>query len=211
MREKISQILFAYWNGVRGNRIAPKRFEIEPSSIAAILPDTFILERTGAETMRFRLAGTRLCEAFGAEFRGANFVDFFGPEDRSTLNRQFAVIARQGAAGLFMLEAETASAKVARFEILILPLVHTRDIVDRFLGSMAPDKAHSWLGIEPIAKQRLLSAELIWPDGRPHAMIDNSSRQSPFMPHMRTARIVRSDRRHFRVYDGGLAKTDDDL
>ena len=210
MKEKTNKILYAYWNGVRGNRVAPKRFEIEPSSIAAILPDTFILERGDAGTMRFRLAGTRLCEAFGTEFRGANFADFFGPEDRATLNRQFAVIARQGAGGLFGLEAETASAKIAHFEILILPLIHTRDIVDRFLGAMSPDKAYPWLGIEPISKQRLVSAELIWPDGRPHAMIDNSSRQSPFMPHVRNARIVRSDRRHFRVYDGGLAKTDDD-
>lgn len=210
MKEIPSQLIYAYWNDVRGDRMAPKRFEIEPSRIAAILPDTFILERVDGETARFRLAGTRLCESFGTEFRGANFYDFFGAEDRATLKRQFSVIARQGAVGLFALEAETAAGKVARFEIVVLPLVHTRDSVDRFLGAVSPDKAYPWLGTEALGKQRLISNELIWPDGRPHALIDQARRQAPFPAHMRTARIVRSDRRQFRVYDGGLNKNNDD-
>ena len=65
MREAISQTLYGYWNDIRAGRLAPKRFEIEPSQIAGMLPDTFILERIDNETSRFRLAGTRICEAFG--------------------------------------------------------------------------------------------------------------------------------------------------
>lgn len=34
-------------------------------------------------------------------------------------------------------------------------------------------------------------------------------RQAPFLPQIRKSRIVRSDRRQFRVYDGGLDKTED--
>jgi hypothetical protein len=40
----------------------------------------------------------------------------------------------------------------------------------------------------------------------------DSQRQAPFKPHIRKSRIVRSDRRQFRVYDGGLndpAEADD--
>ena len=190
--------------------MAPKRFEIEPSCIAGILPDTFILERIDPETTRFRLAGTRICEAFGAEFRGRNFFDLFQQEDRTTLQRQFSVIARRGAAGVFGVDAETAAGKAAQFEITVLPLVHTRDVVDRFLGAIAPYKVQPWFGTEAIVKQKLVSNELVWPDGRPHALIDSSSRQSPFLPHIRTARIVHSDRRHFRVYDGGLSLNKDE-
>ncbi len=91
MRDAVSQHLYTYWNEIRGSRLAPKRFEIEPSRISAILPDTFVLERIDTATSRFRLAGTRICEAFAAEFRGLNIMDMFGDEDRITLERQCAV------------------------------------------------------------------------------------------------------------------------
>ena len=208
MRDAINKALYAYWNEIRGDRLAPKRFEIEPSRIAGILPDTFILERNDQETSRFRLAGTRMCETFGAEFRGVNFFELFGPEDRITLQRQFSVIARQGAVGLFTIESKTAGDLAIRSEILLLPLVHMRDTVDRFLGALGHIDRPTWLGHEPLVTTRLLTNGLIWPDGRPHAMIDNVHRQTPFLPHVREARIVRSDRRQFRVYDGGLVKPD---
>lgn len=205
MKDSVSRTLYAYWNDVRGTRLAPQRFEIEPSRIAGILPDTFILERIDNATSRFRLAGTRICESFGAEFRGVNVFDLFGDEDRITLQRQFSVIARQGAAGLFTISAETATGLNARFEMLLLPLVHTRETVDRFIGGLGPLERYPWLGTAPLVTKKILAHELIWPDGRPHAMIDNLHRQTPFLPHLREARIVRSDRRQFRVYDGGLA------
>lgn len=209
MREPVSQSLYAYWNEIRNDRIAPKRFEIEPSQLAAILPDTFILERVDGATSRFRLAGTRICEAFGAEFRGVNIFDLFGAEDRLTLQREFSVIALHGAVGEFTLAAETANGDPARFEMLLLPLVHTRDIVDRFVGSIVPIDRQPSLGLAPISAVRIEAHRLIWPDGRPHAMIDNMHRQSPFIAERREARIVRSDRRQFRVYDGGRDRTDE--
>lgn len=211
MKEAISQQLYAYWNSMRGDRLAPKRFEIEPSQIAKILPDTFILERMDQETSRFRLAGTRICEAFATEFRGVNIFDLFTLEDKTTLQRQFSVIARQGAVGVFEIEGETESGHKARFEILVTPLMHTREVVDRYLGSICPINAPAWLGCEPIVKRRLLTHDLHWPDGRPHTMTDAlASRQTPFLPHVRNARLVRVDRRQFRVYDGGLAGIVDD-
>ena len=64
---------------------------------------------------------------------------------------------------------------------------------------------------ERLKLKRLVAHELIWPDGRPHSVVDKVDRQVPFLPHIRTARIVRADRRQFRVYDGGLTKTEGDL
>lgn len=209
MREAVSQSLYAYWNEIRGDRIAPRRFEIEPGRIGQILPDTFVLERVDTATSQFRLAGTRICEAFAIEFRGLNIMDLFGEEDRITLQRQLSVIARQGAVGDFVVSAETATGKRVRFEMLLLPLVHTRDTVDRFLGSLVPMDRVAWLGHEPLVFSRLSVTDLLWPDGRPHAVIDNMHRQTPFHPHIREARIVRSEHRQFRVYDGGLSKPDE--
>ena len=55
----------------------------------------------------------------------------------------------------------------------------------------------------PITAQRLKHFSLIWPDGRPHALIAKSDRQAPFLREPRYVRVVRSDRRSFRVYEGG--------
>jgi hypothetical protein len=211
MREPVTQTLYGYWNDIRAGRLAPKRFEIEPSQIAGFLPDTFILERVDTVTSRFRLAGTRICETYGIEFRGMNFFDLVGAEDRITLQRQFSVIARQGAAGLFTLKLETATGKTQEAEMLLLPLMHMRETVDRILGSLAIVKRQPWLGHEPIVKTSIVEHKLIWPDGRPHAMIDNAHRQAPFLPNMSEARIVRGGRRQFRVYDGGLGQTEDEI
>jgi hypothetical protein len=210
MREPISQALYGYWNDIRAGRIAPKRFEIEPSQIAAMLPDTFILERIDSSTARFRLAGTRICDTFGIEFRGLNVFDMFGEEDRITLQRQIAVIARHGAVGVFSLECRTAEKRVVRMELLLLPLIHMRDTVDRFLGSIAIVDRPQWIGHEPIVQSTITANDLVWPEGRPHAMIDGLHRQTPFLPQMQEARIVKSDRRQFRVYDGGRMTMDDE-
>ncbi len=210
MKEPVSQQLYAYWNSVRGDRMAPKRFEIEPSRIAAILPDTFILEAIDSATARFRLAGTRICEAFSAEFRGENFYELFPSLDRAELRAQVATIATQGAVGVFTVEGRTLDGKAALFEIVLTPLIHSGEQADRFLGSIAPLERPAWLGHEPLVEKRLKHTELIWPEGRPHALVEAMHRQAPFMPHVRTARVVRVDRRQFRVYEGGLQKSNDE-
>lgn len=210
MKHPVSQTLFAYWNNLRSDRIAPRRFEIEPSSIASILPDTLILERIDPEVSRFRLAGTRITEAFGVEFRGVNILDLFGNEDRLTLQRQLSISARQGAIGCFAIKAETSTGRAVAFEMTLLPLTHTRNLIDRFVGSIAAHERPDWIGSVPLKIQRITAHDIFWPDGRSHAMIDNSHRQSPFLPHLKEARVVRSDRRQFRVYDGGLNTEHDD-
>ena len=49
-------------------------FEVEPAKIAALLPETFIAEGAGLLGCRFRLAGTKICEQFGRELRGADLL-----------------------------------------------------------------------------------------------------------------------------------------
>lgn len=208
MKSKTCQILYAYWNDVRQNRLAPRRFEIEPSRIAPILSETFILERLDADTFRFRLAGTRICEEFGTEFRGTNFLDGWAPDDRISLMRHMESLTRQGGVGVLTFDVKTPAYGLASFECLLLPLIHTRDTIDRFLGALSRIDGPKTRPDERLAMRRLLSSEVIWPDGRPHTLIASQQRQIPIMPHVRNARIVRVDRRQFRVYEGGLAKSE---
>jgi hypothetical protein len=206
MQQRATQSLFAYWNGVRGGRVAPRRFEIEPSRIADLLADTFILERIDTEHFRFRLAGTRICDLLGPALRSSDFLEPWRDDDREVLQHMFHGMATQGGVGLLVAEAKDDAGMVMQFEILLLPLLHTREVADRFLGCMVPLNSVQRDGLEHLTLSRLVSHELIWPDGRPHDVIEKVDRQVPFLPHIRTARIVRSERRQFRVYDGGLNK-----
>ncbi len=206
MNHKTNHALFAYWDGVRGARLAPRRFEIEPSQIVAILPYTFILERIDSETFRYRLAGTALCEAFGQEYRDTNFLAGWAPDEAGTIERLLAVITQHGAVGILAIEASASGRPPVAFEVLILPLQHTHDTIDRILGAICPIDAPDWLGAEPLTTRRLVTSDIHWPAGAPPVIHDTLPRQVPFLPHVRKARIVRSDRRQFRVYDGGLTK-----
>ena len=205
MKERTSQLLYAYWNEVRGERMAPRRFDIEPSRITGLLPDTFILERASRSDYQFRLAGTRVCEQFGREFRGSNILDLFGQNDREALERVLESICREGSVGVVSLEVADNSGRPAKLEMLLLPLVHSGLEISRVLGSIAAHESPAWLSHQPIATQRLRTFNLIWPDGRPHAVLARSDRQAPFVKEPRHTRIVRSDRRSFRVYEGGLS------
>lgn len=208
MRERTSQLLYGYWNEVRGERIAPRRFDIEPSRITSLLPETFILERNSREEYLFRLAGTKVCEQFGREFRGSNMLDLFEAADRDVLERVLESTCKEGAVGVVTLEAAGRSGRSSRLEMLLLPLVHSGLEISRVLGCLTTSETPAWLGQEPITTQRLKTFNLIWPDGRPHAVIARSDRQAPFLKEPRYSRIVRSERRSFRVYEGGKPADD---
>lgn len=202
MRQRTSQILFDYWNEVRGRRLAPRRFEIEPARIAAILPETFILERQNAFTCCFRLAGTRICDQFAQELRNRNLFDVVPYADRFALEDRLGVIAAHGAVGLFEFETLTAD-RIGRCEILILPLTDARDTITRFLGAMSPMDAGAWLGTGAMSLRSLIRNELIWPNGRPYPLIERGRMRPPFRPMLPVSRVVRANEREFRVFDGG--------
>ncbi len=207
MKVAVSLSLYSYWNTLRGKRPAPKRFEIEPSRIANNLPDTFILERVNAATTRFRLAGTRITETLGMELRGKNLFELFDVEDAMVLQNQMELITSHCAVGLFRMSADDGAGMSATFEVLIMPLTHTRDTVERFLGCVAPIGDPSWLGTVQLKNMKLIDNEIIWPDGVSAAHANRLDHQPALLPMRREARIVRSDRRQFRVYEGGLGNS----
>lgn len=211
MKHPTTQALFDYWNDVREGRPAPRRFEIEPSRISAILSNTIILERVDFETYRFRLAGTRVCEYFGCELRGHDIFEFWDDDDdRMTLEHHLSVITRQFKAGVFSFVADTPSGAPLNFEMVLLPLVHTRGLVDRCLGSIVRTHPDALEMVESprASNHRLTDSALLTPTPIDAVRIVDETAATPFVPvydeDVRAARIVRSQRRQFRVYDGGL-------
>lgn len=203
MRHTTSRILYAYWNEVRGARAAPRRFEIDPARLAAILPDIFILERTSADTYPFRLAGTRLCAQFGAEFRGLDFLSFWPDADRAALRQRLSVITAQGGAVVFTMEARSSAGKVVTFEAIVLPLIHVRQSVDRFLGAVSALAAPAWLGTEPLTTWTLLKHANLWTRQAPRLGASGADVGAIAAPLM-----AAPERPTLRVLEGGLSRED---
>ncbi len=202
MKQTASLWLFSYWNELRNGRKAPNRFEIEPVRIGPLLPETFILETAGERDFRFRLAGTKICETWGYELKGMNFISFWQDRnEREAIESLLHTIREEGSAGLLEMTAATPEGETCRFEILLLPLVHSGDEVNRIMGVMSPVDTPWWLGTKRLEGQRLDDLELIWPDLKSQPAHSDKDHVSIFPG--KTGRIVSANGRLFRVLDGG--------
>lgn len=199
-----SQALYAYWNEVRLDRVAPRRLEIQPARMGDILLDTFILERADYKGFRFRLAGTRVSTRFGINLKSNDFLACWRDGDRALLEHHLEAITDLGRVGLFTGEGRAHDDVAISFELLILPLIHTGQTIDRLLCLMVPLEEPSNARKASVHDLRLMAAEAVWPNGPPRDVHAAEDRQLPLHPHVRLARIVRQGRRQFRVYEGGL-------
>ena len=194
MQQPTSRQLYAYWDRVRNGRLAPRRFEIEPSKIAALLPETFIAEGAGLLGYRFRLAGTRICEQFGRELRGADLLSLWEDADREAVSSLLRNVFAEAAVGHGRFRAYTNSNRQASFELLLLPLIHTGESINRILGAITAIEPPFWLGAEPLLRQEIVELNLHWPDGSPAFVMQGG------------AEVISLARRRFRVLPGGLGK-----
>jgi hypothetical protein len=196
MQQPTIRQLYAYWDQIRNGRVAPRRFEIQPAEIAALLPETFIAECTGLLGFRFRLAGTKICEQFGRELRGLDFLTLWEMQDRDAVASIVRTVFSDGAVGHGIFRAFTRSDREAKFEILLMPLIHTGNVINRLLGAIVAVEPPFWLGAEPLGRHEIVDLRLHWPEGVP-----------PFLAGG-TAEVVRLGLRRFRVFEGGLAEGD---
>lgn len=195
--------LLDYWNEVRAGRIAPRRLEIEPSAIAGILAETFMLERGDADSYLYRLAGTRLCEIFGTELRGADFLSGWSAADRATLAQHLRTVCEQGAVLRMACVASSDVRHSVEIESMLLPLVHAGTTISRVIGAVSLRSEPHWLGHERLAQRKLMHCDVVWPDGRPHSLLARTAETQPFVRDFGPVEIVRADRRTFRVLQGG--------
>lgn len=152
MRHEPSKQLFEYWNSIRAGRKAPLREEIEPSDIRQLLGDTFILDISGPmHSISYRLAGTRLCAAYGKELKGIAFLVPWDEKDCFELTSTITKVYRDSTPQIICSIAKTESGKQVEFETLLLPLKQIGDNNFRILGLSTPGKTPFWLGAEPLA------------------------------------------------------------
>ncbi len=195
MQQQTVRQLYAYWDTIRNGRIAPQRSEIEPSRIANLLCETFIVERRGPLHFRFRLAGTRICDQFGRELRGADVLSLWSNEDRGALASLLRSIVDDGAVGNGTFSARTGTGRQAAFEIVLLPVINRGAAIDRILGAVTAIEPPFWLGTEPLSTFEITDLEV------------RRRNETHFLSVLPGLKAVRGRQRRFRVIEGGLSKT----
>ncbi len=180
MKTTSAQLIFQYWDKLRGDRAAPERGEIEPGAVRHALLDTFILEAEG-ESLVFRLAGTRVCALFGQELKGKPLLPLFAdPATRIEMARMTEAVMDESAGALAGLAARTLDGDMLDLELLVLPLRHNGRTHARVLGSLGPNLPPAWLGAKPVVDATVRSMRIIWPSGQPTATITPEIRRSKF-------------------------------
>ena len=72
MKHRNSHFAVGYWSRLRQGRLAPDQADIDPRALKRLLPNVFLLEARGDGAFVYRLAGTALCDRYGAELRGSD-------------------------------------------------------------------------------------------------------------------------------------------
>jgi hypothetical protein len=190
MKLTTTRLLFSYWDGLRGERAAPERGEIEPGEIRQVLPDTFILELARDRRAEIRLAGTRLCALFGGELRGRNFESLWSEAGAREVRRCIDIVVEDAAGVVAGVAGTTARGSRLDMELLLLPLRHGGRPHARILGAVAPATVPPWLGFDAVTDLETVSLRVIEPSRRPS-------------PAATAVEVLRTPSRRFVVYEGG--------
>jgi hypothetical protein len=109
----------------------------------------------------FRLAGTRLCAAFGRELRGSGFFLLWA--DVAPIRDLVDTLEHDVAGAVARVTGKTREGQTLALELLLLPLGHHGRMPGRMLGSLAPLEHPYWLGARPLTALRLESLRFLGP------------------------------------------------
>ncbi len=163
MKHKKTIELYRYWNRLRGSDPAPKRCDLDPHDIPGLLGDLFILERKTPVQYSFRLAGTRMCAAFGQELRHQEFNSMWKDQDRESIESVLYTITEDASTAILGIQGISANGHSLPLEILLLPLYQTAGKLNRIVGTFLPLKSAFWIGTQPLIQQKIRSLRLIMP------------------------------------------------
>lgn len=130
----------AYWDGLRGDRWAPRRAEIDPIDLPWALSNIFLGDYDPADgAFRYRVAGREIEDVFSdytdrASLRGAALGDMLPPDQAALVMRRWAPLGERGAVVYMRGWVYFAAGRAAVGERLLLPLSDDGAATTGFLG-----------------------------------------------------------------------------
>lgn len=135
LRDPRHRELYAYWLAKKGARRAPRRADIDPVDLPALLPYLFIFEVFHEpRDYVMRLLGTTLVAVLGRDFTGAHFREMYDGGLAARVREQYDHVVDQWQPVYDQLDASWMAKDYILYERLLLPLSNTGERVDRLLG-----------------------------------------------------------------------------
>jgi hypothetical protein len=133
MKHRNSHFAVGYWSLIRRGRAAPDQSDIDPKALKRLLPFVFLLDARHA-SFTYRLAGTTLCERYGGELRGRDFLANWDRDSRTRL----PALLRQSLADSVPLclssVGTTEDRGMVELETVLMPLTFNAGARERLLG-----------------------------------------------------------------------------
>ncbi|MCZ4351329.1 PAS domain-containing protein [Roseovarius aestuarii] len=127
----------SYWTRMRCNGDVPRRSDIDPRGIEALLSNAFIVERIAPGLARFRIAGSHLSDLMGMEVRGMPLSAFFNSDHRGALSDALVEVFDAPATLHMDLSSKgRAGAPAMSGQLIVLPLRSDLGDVSRALGCL---------------------------------------------------------------------------
>ena len=159
-----TQHFLSYWRRLRGERLVPRKDEIDPRAIKDHLAFTFLLQREGEDRFTVRLAGTGLCELFGQELKGHNFIHYWADEARAAARTSLGRVANLSVPTVAVCVAETADLKPMRGEMIMVPFEGARGEGTLILGHFQPLEPLARLGGKKLVRIRMIANAILTGD-----------------------------------------------
>ena len=195
MRQQATRELYSYWNGLRRQRAAPDRAEIDPAAIRSVLSDTFMIEADRDALYPLRLSGARVNALWARHLKGRSFLDLWG-DDRANIAAVLLPVMDGACPVVAGAQTCLAGRPPVDLEMLLLPLRHHGRTHARVLGSLSAAQNPEWVGLIPIERVELRSLRIISASRAP-VELPVASRSSPAID--RRMKI----RPQFRLIQGG--------
>lgn len=116
MRNRSIQAVYRYWNALRGSRVAPQRSQLDPRALAPSLGDIFLIDASTSD-FRFRLAGSRLSEAFGTSLTDASFFSLWLEASQDTARYALDLSNVHGAPVLLGVNRHSDEEETTQFDL----------------------------------------------------------------------------------------------
>jgi hypothetical protein len=133
MKHRNNHFAVGYWSLIRRGRPAPDQSDVDPKALKRLLPFVFLLEARHSSFV-YRLAGTTLCERYGGELRGRDFLAQWDRESRKNLSALLKEALAESKPLCLTSVGTTADCRMVEIETVLMPMTFNAGAPERFLG-----------------------------------------------------------------------------
>src|SRR5882672_2249427 len=160
MKHRNSHFAVGYWSLIRHGRKTPDQSDIDPKALRRLLPFVFLLDARQS-SFTYRLAGTTLCERYGGELRGKDFLSIWDPDSRARLSKLLPQALAESSPLCLNSLGATEDCRMVEIETVLMPITFGSHAPERFLGvAQVLSDVAPLLG-RHISFERLVHASLI--------------------------------------------------